>query len=154
MLSKKCIHASGPLAGPLSKQSSAFCAAAEVKSQLATGSRSRRTSGHACGQVPGGTSHVWANSFEPMLLYDFTPHSSPPRNSLSKASEKGSASARSAHLEFHSKAMRSAQRCVLSGQAEREQCGQVMGGCDEAFHGQRNGSLDPSPACCALSHSR
>ena len=93
ILCKKCIHTSVPLAGPLSKQSSAFCVAAEVKSQLVTGSKSRRASGHACGHPPGEMSHVWANSFEPTLLYDFTPHSSPSRNSLSNASEKDSTNA-------------------------------------------------------------
>lgn len=40
ILSKKRLSVRVPLAGPLSEQSSALCAAAEVKSQLVTGSKS------------------------------------------------------------------------------------------------------------------
>lgn len=40
---------------------------------------------------PAETPHVWANSFQPALPYDFTSYSSLSRNSLSNASEKASA---------------------------------------------------------------
>jgi len=99
ILSKKRIHANVPLAGPLSKQSSAFCASAEVKSQFVMGSKSHKVSGHACGHPPAETAHVWANSFEPMLLCDFTPHSSPSRNILSNTSEKDDTNTCGTHLE-------------------------------------------------------
>lgn len=154
ILSKKCIHASIPLVGPLSKQSSAFCAAAEVKSQLAMGSKSRRASGHACGHprekrpMFGQICLSQRCCMTSLLIH--------PRQETVCPTLRRRTTRTLARLtwRFHSKAMRSAQRWVLSSQMGHEQCGQVTGGREKAFHGQRNGSLDPFPGYCALSHLR
>lgn len=120
-----------------------------MKSQLETGSESHRASVHTRGHPSGETSHVWANSLEPMLLCDLTPHPAPPRDSLSNTSEDstklgspGGFTARPRH-----------QLSPGFYRVGHEQRGRVRSGHDKAFQGQRNGSSDPSPGPHALSPS-
>lgn len=153
ILSKKCIHASVPLAGPLSKQSSAFCVAAEVKSQLAMGSKSHRASGHACGH-PREKHPMFGQIRLSQCCCMTSLRIHPHQETVCPTLRRTAPTLARLTWRFHSKAMRSAQHWILLSQTGHEQREQVTGGHDKAFQGQRSGSLDPSPGYCALSHSR